>query len=220
MTRWRLAAGAVPALLVLAHAVHAVPPSREEIAQWCADAEGTAECNRLIEERQLKRLPGLAARSGAVLNVTLFPSGTAAFTDVDDVHGGTSYSLWDDLSAINAAVVAVTREDRTTYTLLMRAGGRKVEMPAEPVLSPDRQHIVTADFCAQDCSNEVALWQVARDGVTRVSTWKPAPTWSDVAVKWIDADTLVFDCTPMGETQAKTLQRKISDPIWQRAAAR
>jgi len=218
MTARRLLAGAALAAWLLAFDAGAAPPSREEIAQWCNDAEDTTQCNRLIEARQLKRLPALARRDGAALRVTLFPNGVTTFTDTDDIHGGTSYSLWDYQSAINAAVITVTRDDHTTYTLLLRASGRKFDLPAEPALSPDRQHLVTADFCAQDCSNEVALWNLSRDGVTRLASWKPAPTWSDVAVAWVDADTLSIDYTAMGETQARSQQRKLGDPVWRPAA--
>jgi len=213
-----LLAGAALAAWLLASAVSAAPPSREEIAQWCNDAEGTTQCNRLIEAQQLKRLPALARRDGAALSVTLFPNGATTFTDTDDIHGGTSYSLWDYQSAINAAVIAVTRDDRTTYTLLLRANGRKFDLPAEPALSPDRQHLATADFCAQDCSNEVTLWQLSRDGVARLASWRPAPTWSDAVVAWVDADTLAIDYTAMGETQGRSQQRKLADPVWRPAA--
>lgn len=208
-----------PLLMALAPLAHAVTPTREEIAQWCADAEDTSHCNRLIEAQQLKRLPGLAVRDGANLKITLFPAGSTTFTDTEDLHGGTSYSLWDNLSPINAVIVSATREDRTTYLLLQRASGRKFDLPAEPVLSPDRKHFVTADFCAAGCSNEVAVWQVSRDGVSKVSSWKPSPTWSDAAITWKDAGTLAIDYTAMGEADARSQQRKLDDKVWRSAAA-
>jgi hypothetical protein len=209
-----------PLLIAFAQPASAVPPTREEIAQWCADAEDTSHCNRLIEAQQLKRLPGLATRNGGDLKVTLFPSGSTTFTDVDDIHGGLSYSLWDNLSSINAVIVSATREDRTTYTILLRANGRKFDLPAEPVLAPDRAHIVTADFCAKDCSNEVTVWKVSRDAVTKVASWKPSPAWSDAVITWKDADTLAIDYTAMGEADAKSQERKLGDKVWQTGAAR
>lgn len=222
MIRRAVIAGAMlaPLLIAFAQSASAVPPTREEIAQWCADAEDTSHCNRLIEAQQLKRLPGLATRNGGDLKVTLFPSGSTTFTDVDDIHGGLSYSLWDNLSSINAVIVSATREDRTTYTILLRANGRKFDLPAEPVLSPDRAHIVTADFCAKDCSNEVAVWKVSRDAVAKVASWKPSPAWSDAVITWKDADTLAIDYTAMGEADAKSQERKLGDKVWQTGAAR
>lgn len=221
ITRLVIAGAALASLqIAFAPAARAIPPTRDEIAQWCADAEDTSHCNRLIESQQLKRLPGLATRAGAELKVTLFPSGSTTFTDVDDLHGGTAFSLWDNLSAINAVVVSVTRDDRTTYTLLMRANGRKFDLPAEPELSPDRRHIVTADFCPKECGNEVALWQVSRDGVVKVASWKPSPAWSDAAIRWKDADTLAVDYTAMGDADARSQERKLGDKAWQPVAAR
>ena len=78
-----------------------------------------------------------------------------------------------------------------TFTLLQRANGRKVELPAEPKLSPDRARLVTADFCARRCSNELAVWRVTRDGVRKEYSWKPTEAWADAAATWKDADTLV-----------------------------
>jgi hypothetical protein len=193
------------------------PPTRDEIATWCAEAEDTAHCGRLIEAQQMKRLPGLATRDGATLRVTLFPSGSTAFTDVEDIHGGTVYNLWDNWSEINAVVVSVTRNDRTTYVVLLRSGGHTFELPAEPVLAPDRRHLATADFCAKDCSNEVAVWRVSRDGIARDSTWTPAPTWSDAAIAWKDPDTLAIDYTPMGAADSRTLTRRLGDATWRSA---
>lgn len=206
------------AALALPSLAGAVPPTRDEIAKWCAEAEDTAHCGRLIEAQQMQRLPGLATRDGGTLKVSLYPSGSTSFTDVEDIRGGTVYNLWDNWSEINAVVVSVTREDRTTYVVLLRAGGRTFALPAEPVLAPDRHHIVTADFCAKDCANELAVWRVSRDGIARDSTWKPVPTWSDAAVAWKDAETLAIDYTPMGSADSRTLARKLGDPGWRSAA--
>ncbi|MEO8848817.1 MAG: hypothetical protein ABI440_09350 [Casimicrobiaceae bacterium] len=222
MTGRRLLAHALLATIAAACAIaaDATPPSREEVVQWCTDASDTAQCNRLIEAQQLKRLPGLAVRRGNALKISLFPTGAVTFTDTEDLQGGTSYSLWDNFSPIDAVVVAVTREDRTTYVLLMRGNGRKFDLPAEPVLAPDSRHLVTADFCVRECGNEVALWQVARDGVGESAAWKPAPSWSDAAITWQDADTLSIVYTAMGETQDRVQQRKLGDPVFRPRAAR
>lgn len=208
-----------PLLLALASPARADPPSREQVAQWCADAEDPAHCGRLIEAQQLKRLPGLAVRNGNELRITLFPTGSTTFTDEESLFGGTSYSLWDNWSPVNAVVLYVTRDERTTFTILQRATGRRFDLPAEPVLSPDRRHVVTADFCASDCSNEVALWQVSRDGIVKQSSWKPEPAWSDADIRWKDADTLAVEYTQMGDARGRTQERKLADQVWRGAAA-
>ena len=217
--RRRRGAAAVAALLVaLASAAGAAPPTRDEIAQWCNDAEDPTQCGRIIEAQQLKRLPGLARRDGMNLQVALFPSGTATFTDIDDATGSTFYSLWDTLDPINAVVLYVNRDDKASYLVLQRNTGRRTEMAADPALSPDRKHLVTADFCAGDCSNEVVLWRVTREGINREAAWQPAPGWSDAAVHWKDDDTLVAEYTPVGASDARTVERKLGDPVWRTAA--
>jgi len=196
----------------------ALPPTPDELARICAQAEDSSHCGRLVEETQLKRLPNLAARDGAVLRVSLFPSGTLAFTDTEAINGGRSYSLWDYISEINAVVLYTTDGDDVTFTLLQRTNGRRIELPADPKLSPDRARLVTADFCAARCVNEVAVWRVNRDGVRRESTWKPAEQWTDVVATWKDAETLAIEYTVAGAARAR-MERRLADPMWVRSAA-
>lgn len=213
-----LATALLATLALFTTAVRSVPPTREEIAQWCLDAEDPSHCGRLIEEHQMKRLPGLAKRDGAVLQVARFPSGSTTFTDIDDNTGSTSYSLWDTLDPINAVVLYVTRNDRTSFVVMQRNTGKQAEMAADPVLSSDRTLLATADFCAAECSNEVVLWRVTRDGITREATWKPQPAWSDAGVRWKDNQTLIVNFTAMGSTEGSTQERKLGDPVWRKVA--
>src|SRR5258708_402669 len=83
-------------LVILLHggtAARAAAVTSDEIAKLCANAESTAQCGRVIEEYQLKRLPMLAVRDGAALKVSLYPAGAATFTDTEAPNGGRSYSL-------------------------------------------------------------------------------------------------------------------------------
>ena len=190
------------------------PLSPNEIAAACANAEGQAHCGRLIEEIQLKRLPGLARRDGERLLVTLYPSGTATFTDVDDPAKGRSYSLWDSLDPINAVVLYTTTNDVTLFTLLQRTTNRRFDLPAVPQLSPDRQRLVTADICAKGCSGEIAVWRISKDDLKKELAWSPGSVWSDAAATWKSADTLTIVYTPTGQQGDVTFERKLSDPSW------
>ena len=188
------------------------PLSNSELTEVCAQADDPAHCGRLVEEVQLKRLPNLARREGNVLTVTLYPSGSASFTDSDDQLAGRSYSLWDYLDAINAVLVYTTAGDTTTFTLLQRANNRRVELPTEPQVAPDRQHLVTADICEARCSNEIAVWRINREGIRKELSWSPGPNWTDAAAKWKDAATLSFDY--VGTGGSGTMDKKLDDPAW------
>jgi hypothetical protein len=212
----RLRAGAALALLALGAPVLAVPPTPAEVAEICKDAEDTAHCGRLIEQVQLKRLPGLAERAGDDLKVTLFPSGFVTFRDSVAIGGAKSFALYDYLDRVNAVVLFAADGDRTGFVLLQRANGRQHRLPAEPTLSPDRQRIVTADFCAEGCEGEVAVWRVTRDDVRKELGWRPQPAWSDATVTWKDAETLRFEYTPAGEDTRRTQERRLSDAAWSR----
>ena len=211
--------GAVAVAAALSVAAQAVPPTPDELARICAQAEDSPHCGRLVEETQLKRLPNLAARDGAALRVSLFPSGTVAFTDTEALNGGRSYSLWDYISEINSVVLYTTDGEDVTFTLLQRANGRRIELPADPKISPDRARLVTADFCAKRCVNELTVWRITREGVHKESTWKPAEPWADVVATWKDAETLAIEFTVAGAPARSRLERRLADPPWVRSTA-
>ena len=213
-TGCRLAGGA--AALALVTLATAVPLAPEEIATRCAEAEDSSHCGRLIEEVQLKRLPSLAVRDGNTLKVSLYPAGVATFADTEALNGGRSYSLWDYLDPINAVLLYTTDGDAVTFTLLQRATGRKYELPAEPRLSPDRQRLVTADFCTTACGNELAVWRVTREGVRKELGWVPAATWVDAAASWKDTETIAIEFTAAGAAKPATVERRLGDTGWVR----
>jgi hypothetical protein len=190
------------------------PVSNTELAEVCAQAEDSAHCGRLVEAVQLKRLPNLARREGKVLSVSLYPSGSANFTDSDDVVTGRSYSLWDYLDGINAVVLYASVGDTTTFTLLQRATNMRTELPTEPQLAPDRLHLVTADVCEGKCSNEIVVWRVTREAIRKELSWSPGPAWTDAVAKWKDAATLSFEYA--GPDGTGTAERRLDDPGWKR----
>jgi len=197
-------------------AASAAPPTGEEIAQLCAEADDAAHCGRLIERAQLKRLPGLARRDGPALLVTLFPQGIATFADSEDPLKGRSYSLWDYLDGINAVLLYTTTGEKTSFLLLLRTSNRRYELPTEPQLSPDRQRLVTADICGPRCSNEIAVWRITRDEIRKELTWSPDPSWIDASARWKNPDTLSIEYSTAAVPMA-TVERKITDASWTRA---
>jgi hypothetical protein len=194
----------------------AAPLPQQEIISLCGNAEDAAHCGRLIEEVQLKRLPNLARRDGGVLSVSLYPSGTVTFKDSDDPVNGRSYSLWDFLDPINAVVLYSTAGDSTGFIVLRRTTNRRFDLPAEPQLSPDRLHIVTADVCPDHCVNEIAVWRVSPETLRKELVWTPGAAWSDVTATWKDASTLSIEYTPAGADKSAMVERKLADPVWKR----
>lgn len=211
--------GALAAAALAATPAYAVPPTPEELDAICANAEGSSHCARLVEEMQLKRLPNLAVRDGAVIRVSLYPAGIATLADTEALNGGRSYSLWDYISEINAVVLYTTDGDDVSFTVLQRATARKTELPSEPKVSPDRAYIATADFCEKRCVNELAVWRVTRDGIRKAWAWKPREAWSDAVAGWKGAETVTVDYAVAGSDKRSVIERRLDDPSWIRAPA-
>jgi hypothetical protein len=193
--------------------------STEELAAACAQTEGSAHCARKVEEIQLKRLPNLATRDGGTLKVSLYPTGVAMFTDTEALNGGKSFALWDFVSEINTVILFTTDGGNASFIALQRTNGRRIDLPAEPKVSPDRTRLATADFCASHCVNELAIWRVTKEGVQKELAWKPAETWDDAGVAWKDAGTVVVEYTRAGRADGATLERRLTDASWRRIDA-
>jgi hypothetical protein len=198
----------------------ATPPTPARVAELCKDADGPAHCARLIEAEQMRALPSLAKRDGDTLRVTLFPSGARELVDTETLQGAKTFALWDYWSPVNTVVLLTTDLDRTGFALLQRATDRLTAVPAEPILSPDRQRVAVADFCAASCDNEISVWRIARDGIRRESTFRPGEPWNDVTLTWRGDETLEIEYTRKGQTQPEKTQRRLADAGWQRVEPR
>jgi len=219
MSRRTLRALCAPIVFALCGLAHSASLTPAQVTEICKDAEDQSHCGRLIEDVQLKRLPGLAVRDGDQLRIALFPSGTVSFRDSVTIVGAKTYALWDYLDRINAVVLYTTDGDRSEFMLLQRTNGRQYRLPAEPVLSPDRQRIVTVDVCTEGCDGEIAVWRLTRDDLRKELAWKPQPAWADATATWKDPDTLVLDFVLPREETRRTQQRKLTDAGWSKFAA-
>lgn len=214
--------GAALALVTLASSLcaHAAPIARADLVALCADAEGPAQCGRLVEARQLRKFGKLAERDGDELRVTLSPYGLSKFHDIVNFKGTRTYALWDYLEAIDTLVLFTTIDDRTGFMLVQRHGGDEYRLPSEPIIAPDDRHFVTADFCAQSCENEVALWRSGVNGVRKEATWKPEAAWSDVNVTWRGPNEIAFEYSAADDSAPRTMTRRLDDPTWKKVRAK
>lgn len=184
----------------------------------CANAEDQAQCGRLVEARQLRRLSRIVERDGDELRVSLAPFGLTVFRDTINITGAKSYAVWDYLESLDTLVLFTTDGDRSGFLLVQRHGGEEYRVPSEPILAPDARHFVTADFCAKDCDNQVAVWRIEPNGLRKESTWVPAASWSDVSVTWKGADTIALEYSVPNDAHPRTLLRNLADPSWKRTS--
>jgi len=99
---------------------------------------------------------------------------------------------------------------------VQRRGGGEFRLPSEPVLSPGHKRFATADFCADACGNELAIWRIDDTGVRKELAWKPAETWTDAGVAWKGAEALSVEYTSGRDSTPRTIERRINDATWTR----
>ena len=203
----------------VALATFAAPLPQQRVMELCAQVESPGHCGRRIEAEQLKVLPNLATRDGDTLKVTLFPAGTREFIDTIVGADSRAYAVWDYWSNVNAVVLFITEGDKLAYGVLQRANGQLTLVPAEPALAPDRQRLVVADFCASDCTNELSVWRITRDGIRKEAGFMPAKPWSDVTADWTKDDTVMLRYTVPGEDKPRTLNMPLASSDWRRVGA-
>ncbi len=187
-------------------------PSSKDIEELCAIADGPQHCGRLIEKSVLHRFPKLAERQGDRLEITLPRGKNLTFEDQETAAHYRYYSLWTFFPNIDYAVLFVQQEKNSRYLLISMRNGQRFELAADPLLSPDQRRLATADVCAQQCSGEIALWQVQGDRIRKERSWQAKSDWLDADLQWKDASTLVVSYR-IGSAD-KLYELKLSDPGW------
>jgi len=205
------------ALLVTSMPVaNAVPPTAAELGKLCADAEDQAQCGRLIEARQLPKFRQVVSREGDELRIELLPVGSTVFRDAINIIGARSYAVWDYVEDLESVILFATHGDRTEFWWVQRRGGGEFRIPAEPVLAPGHQRFATADFCPQQCDNEIAVWRIAPDGVRKELRFSPKEAWREASVVWRNASTVEIEYTRENEATPQRMERRLQDADWAR----
>lgn len=214
--RLRIVAGCAVAPLVASLSALAAPPTAAELARICANAEDQAHCGRLVEAPRLGPLKHIVTRDGDALRIELLPTGSTVFRDAIDIIGARSYAVWDYVEDVEAIVLFATLGDRTEFWWVQRKGGGEFRLPSEPVLAPGHRRFATADFCAEQCTNEIAIWRVDAGGVRKELAFAPEEAWTDASVTWKNSDTVAIEYMAATATTPRTLERRLNDRSWTR----
>jgi len=209
-------AAAFCATVALSQGVIAAPPTAADLAKLCGDAEDQAHCGRLVEARLLPRIKQVASREGDALRIELLPVGSTVFRDSIDIVGARSYAVWDYVDDLEAVVLFATKGDRSEFWWLQRRGGGEVRLPAEPVLAPGHRRFATADFCADGCDNEVAIWRIDANEVRKELAFAPKDAWQDASVTWKGANSVAIEYVTPDNSSPRVLERRLDDPAWVR----
>jgi hypothetical protein len=209
-------AAAFCATVALSQGVIAAPPTAADLAKLCGDAEDQAHCGRLVEARLLPRIKQVASREGDALRIELLPVGSTVFRDSIDIVGARSYAVWDYVDDLEAVVLFATKGDRSEFWWLQRRGGGEFRLPAEPVLAPGHRRFATADFCADGCDNEVAIWRIDANEVRKELAFAPKDAWQDASVTWKSANSVAIEYVTPDNSSPRVLERRLDDPAWVR----
>jgi len=202
--------------LVIAAGANAAPPTAAELAKLCGDAEDQAQCGRFVEARQLPKLRNVASRDGDELRIELLPVGSTVFRDAINIIGARSYALWDYVEDLESVVLFATNGDRTEFWWVQRRGGGEFRIPSEPVLAPGHRQFATADFCAQECDNQVAVWRIDASGVHKELAFSPQEVWQEASVAWKNANSVVIEYMRASEATPQIVERLLDDATWVR----
>ncbi len=176
--------------------------SDAEVVALCRGAEHREHCGRLVETEQLRRHPGLAERQARRLAIKLNGGAWREFLDREGSADGKTpdraVSVWAYDPRNDFITLWVQEGERSIYLLMNRETGLTVEMPSEPVGSPDHLRFAVADFCEQHCRNELTLWEVQIHRLRRARTLQPASPWADAEVSWKDRHTLAIEAKRIG----------------------
>ena len=194
----------------------AASPTPAELVKLCAGAEDQAHCGRIVEARQLARLKRFVARNGDELRIDLLPDGSTVFRDAVNIVGARTYAVWDYLDDLETLVLFATNGDRTEFWMVQRRGGGEFRIPSDPVVAPDRRRFATADFCTEECENEVAVWRIDAGNVRKELAWTPREQWADASVGWKSPGVIVIDYARADDSARHTLERRLDDPAWNR----
>ncbi len=214
-----MALGVIAAIVFAATLAHAAPISHAELTSLCIEAEDAAQCGRLVEARKLHALSRIVERDGNELRVSLSPFGLTIFRDSANVRGTRSYAIWDYVEDLDTLVLFTTNGDRSGFMLVQRRGGGEYGIPAEPVFSPDRKHFVTVDVCPRECDNEIVVWRIGRESVVKEAEWRPPADWTDASATWRGDGRIAIDYSSSTDG-ARTVERRLADPSWQKPRAK
>jgi hypothetical protein len=195
----------------------ASPLPVEQVRVLCAGASDPSDCGKRVEAAQLARFPELAKREGDSLTISM--TGTEPKRYVD--REAETWAVWGYYPAIDAVLLYTVRHaDTLGFTLLLRATGAEAPLANEPLLSPDSSRLVTSDFCAKGCDNEIVVWRVERESARKERLYRPRTEWQDVSVRWKDAATLAVERRTASAPTPLAFDFRLSDPGWTRVEGR
>lgn len=162
----------------------------------CTGLDNSYECAKAIERHQLE-LPEYrdrVNRSGGQLRLKLTNGRWHTIRDFqrrNDEASTIKYSFRDYLPDIGYFLVHRQFYEGIDYLMIDERNGRRFALQELPVVSLDRQRLVTASngIIGGYSPNSVQIWRVTRSGLVLEQTIRPRG-WGPSDAKWIDNQTI------------------------------
>jgi hypothetical protein len=148
------------------------------------------------EEQTLKALAQIAKRKGKTLSLSLNTKNSTTFETVDTCAGPgdcVSYRLVGLSPDRNFFVVKASAWESSTLYWVSRSTGVKHEVYAEPHLSPDRRHIITANPSEFGGTNGVFLWEINDGKLAEKFHFEPTEYALYSFVRWLNPNTVELE---------------------------
>jgi hypothetical protein len=161
-----------------------------QLDKLCDNIENSYECAQAIEKQQLKNSENAqrVIRRGGQLRLKL---NNGRWQTLKDYQGNdedyvVNYNFREYLPELGYVVHRQFYEGRD-YLMIHDASGRQFNLQDVPVVSPDRQRLVTASngIMGGYDPNAIQIWRATPRGLVLEQTIKPQ-AWGPSDAKWID----------------------------------
>lgn len=146
------------------------------------------------EAARLAATEGRAERHGDTLMLQLKGRGRATLVnDTTSADQWTLYTFDQHLAGVPYYGVHVSYFEGSAYLIVHDSTGRRTQLDAAPVVSPDRTRLATASMDLEAAFDPTRLFVGIIDGDSLRTEFEVAPTnWGPDSLRWIAPDTVQF----------------------------
>jgi hypothetical protein len=168
-------------------------PTGAGLDDLCAGFDNSLECAREIERYQLRKadIASRVKRAGGTLRLRLFDGRWHTLEDDLNADAPVRYNFRQYLPGVAYFLIHRQSYEGHDYLMVHRQTGRLFALHDVPVVSPDRQRLVTASngVTGGYSPNAIQIWRLSDNGLELEQTLQPEG-WGPSEATWLANDTI------------------------------